>query len=335
MRKKVYQNLGYLEDMHYAYQADYFYQKDDAINVFLNNVKKRKDLDEDFKQKLLNSSVRSGYEIVYYPAHIYQTDTTKSWNTTSTSTSNSSYEGFDIKTTTTTTTRHTRAGYKKVSEAKFKSGCDKLDIEKLNLDKTTRISKNNTIQMYKKDLFFDRKENGNNAVDAGRKASNAKKGDSTYTTWTLHIVFIPIFRYDFEYKGKTYYFEMNLHNGEYITHYKQKGGCAFARISLRIVHILLSLAMFLLPLIALIAGFKAGFIVGAGIIKKLLGVVIPGACVIGGFIMSFYYISTAKEEFEKLFYEPGNQIAELFIAPIITLAIILTLTLVFKGMAFN
>ena len=251
------------------YQADYMYSIEEAIGIFRNNIRNRKDLSQEFKNKALDLPIGRNQEIVYYPAHIYQTDTTKSWNTTSSSTSRSTYEGWDIKTTTTTTTRHTKGGYKKVSEAKFKSTCYELEVEKLDLNQTSQVNnfKSLAIPMYTENLFFTRAESGKNAIAAGKEASNAGKNDSTHTTWSLHVVLIPILRYEFELCGKKCYFEMNLHNGTYITHYKQKGGCAFAHVMMKLGHVALGALAFLLPLLALITGFSKGF-ADVGFFKK-------------------------------------------------------------------
>lgn len=333
MKKTVIQNIANT-DAGYVYEANLAYGANEAFQVFRDNIRKRKDLSDSFKSKALDAPSKKQYEIVYYPAHIYQTDTTKTWNTTSRSSSTSSYDGFDVKTTTTTTTQHTRGGYKKVSEAKFKKSCDYLEIEKFDLNQTTQVSRNISVNMYSKDLFFDRKENGANAVSAGRKASNAKKGDSTFTEWTLHVVLIPVFRFNFEVDGKKCFFEMNLHNGEFITHYKQKGGCAFATAVLRMAHIILSVALFLVPLLALVFGFKAGF-ANVGFIKKVLSVIVLLACLILGFCLGIFGLMTNAVQYEKIFYKTSDQIITLYVTPLIFFAIILVLTLVFKGMGFN
>ncbi len=330
MKKKVSQNLGQVH-AYSVYQANIAYEIADVVKVFKDNINKRKDLSAEFKQKALELGVGRNYEIVYYPAHIYQTDTTKSWNTTNSSTSH--YDGYDVKTTT--TTRHTKGGYQKVSEAKFKSDCSKLDIEKFDLNKTSSVNnfQSLSVPVYADKLFFSYDENNKNAIEAGRKASNAKKGDSTYTKWRLHIVLIPIFRFEFELCGKKCYFEMNLHNGTFITHYKQKGGCAFAKTVMQLGNILLGAATFVLPLLALITGFKAGCN-DAGFLKQAIAILVLGICVIVGLIGGFFVtLGRDSDDYEKIFYEPVY-LVNVYIANIIIFVVVVILSNIFKGMAF-
>lgn len=316
MAEKVNQYLGNINTNH-VYQVNMMYEIDDVVKVFKENIQKRADLSASFKNDAANCSVGRNYEVVYYPVYLYQTDTTKSWTSTSTSTSHYS----DYKVTTTTKTRNTRGGYKGTSGIYVKSDHLELKVKDVDLNETGKVNNfgSITIPVYKKGLFYDQAENKKNGIEAGRKAANAGKGDSTYTIYTINTMLVPIFRYEFEAGGSSKnVFEMNLHNGEFTTLYKQAGGAKFFTTLIKLLYRLGSWLFIILPLISLFSG--GGFL---KVVAKL------ALTVVGGFLC-LVNVGTSKYEFQKMWSRKGGA-AKKLIWFIVKFAIILALSLVLKG----
>lgn len=313
MAEKVNQCLGNIST-NYVYQVNMKYEINDVVKVFKEDVQKRADLSGSFKNDAANCSVGRNYEVVYYPVYLYQTDTTKSWTSTSTSTSHYS----DYKVTTTTKTRNTRGGYKGTSGVYVKSDHLDLKVKNVDLNETSKVSSYGTITIpvYKKGLFYDANENKKNGIEAGRKAANAGKGDSTYTVYTINTMLVPIFRYEFEAGGgKKNVFEMNLHNGEYTTLYKQKGGAKFFTTLIKLLYKFGSLLFIILPLISL---FKAG---------GFFRVVLLLLATVGGFFAAIVNMTESKFEFQKMWTRKGGA-AKKLIRFVVMFAIFLVLALV-------
>ena len=316
MAEKVNQYLGNISTNH-VYQVNMKYEIDDVVRVFKEDIQKRADLSEDFKNTAKNCSIGRNYDVVYYPVYLYQTDTTKSWTTTSTSTSHYS----DYKVTTTTKTRNTRGGYKGTSGVYVKKDHEDLQVKNVDLNATGKVSNYGgiTVPVYKKDLFYNAEENKKNGIEAGRKAANAGKNDSTYTVYTINTMLVPIFRYTFEAGGgKNNTFEMNLHNGEFTTLYKQKGGAKFFTTLIKLLYKFGSLLFILLPLFSL---FSAG---GIGRAVLLILVTIAGA------ITTINFACTSKYAFQKMWSKKAGAVKKL-IAFIVAFVIFLTLSLIIKA----
>lgn len=315
MVEKVNQYLGNIST-NSVYQVNMKYEIDDVVNVFKNDVKKRADLSSAFKSAAEKSSVGRNYEVVYYPVYVYNTDTTKSWTTTRTSTSNYS----DYKVTTTTKTRNTRGGYKGTSGVYVKSDHSVLKVKNVDLNKTGKVSNYGsvTVPVYGKDLFYNAAENKKNGIEAGRKAANAGKNDSTYTVYHINTMLVPIFRYTFEAGGSSKnVFEMNLHNGEYCTLYKQTGGGKFFTTLIKLAYRFGSWLFVILPLISIFGG--PGF--GKGLLLLAAAVV--------GLVMAILYAATSKYEYQKMWSKKGGAVKKL-IKWIITFIIFLVISLILK-----
>ena len=314
MAEKVNQCLGNINTNH-VYQVNMKYEVNDVVKVFKEDIQKRFDLSGEFKNFAQSCSVGRNYEVVYYPVYVYHTDTTKSWTTTSSSTSYHS----DYKVTTTTRTRNTRGGYTGTSGVYVKSDHSDLKIKEVDLDATGKVNGYGsiTVPVYKKGLFFDKDENKKNGIEAGRKAANAGKGDSTYTVYTINTLLVPIFRYEFEADGsKKNVFEMNLHNGEYITSYKQKGAGKFFTIVLTLLYKLVSLLFILLPLMSL---FNTE---GWGILFAL-------ALTVAGFFAFIMFVTTSKYQFQKMWATKGG-FAKKIITFAVVFAVFLAISLIIK-----
>ena len=316
MAEKVNQYLGNIST-NYVYQVNMKYEIDDVVKVFKDDVKKRADLSESFKNAAQNCSVGRNYDVVYYPVYLYQTDTTKSWTTTKTSTSHYS----DYKVTTTTKTRNTRGGYKGTSGIYVKSDHEDLQVKKVDLDATGKVSNYGsvTVPVYKNGLFYDAAENKKNGIEAGREAAGAGKNDSTYTVYTINTLLVPIFRYTFDADGSSKnVFEMNLHNGEYTTLYKQKGGAKFFTTLIKLAYKLGSWLFVLLPLVSLFSA--SGFIGGALLVVTT----------VAGFITAINFCCTSKYAFQKMWSRPGGAVKKFFMF-VIALAIFVILANIFKA----
>lgn len=316
MAQKVNQNLGNIST-NYVYQANMKYEIDDVVKVFKEDIKKRADLSAGFKNDAANSSVGRNYDVVYYPVYLYHTDTTKSWTTTKTSTSHYS----DYKVTTTTKTRNTRGGYKGTSGVYVKKDHEDLQVKNVDLEATGQVSNYKTISVpvYRDGLFYNAEENKKNGIEAGRKAANAGKNDSTYTVYTINTMLVPVFRYTFSAGGSDKnVFEMNLHNGEFTTLYKQSGGGKFFTTLLKILYKFVSFLFIILPLISLFSTSGFGRIIGLIFVT------------IGGIIATINFVCTSKYQFQKMWSVKGGAVKKL-IAFIVVFVIILILSLVLKA----
>lgn len=325
--KKVTQYLGNI-DANYLYEAKINYNVDDVVRVFKNNINNRNDLSSDVKSAALAKPIGRDYELVYYPLYVYKTNTSKSWNTTST------YETEDS--ITTTTTRHTKSGYKGTSEIKVKTDHIELNVKNTNLNNVSEVKGfgSITLNMYEDGLFYSQKENQQNGIEAGRKASGAGKGDSTYTVYTTYVIIVPILRYSFEINGKKYLFEMNLHNGEFVTSYRQKTICQILKVGLNVLYRFVTIGAFLLPLILGISKFASNGCSDAKGFTIFLNIVGLLVCIIAGFILWGFCSGKRKFTFEKIFYSPKT-FFKVFLAPIIIFAVIMAFAIVFTNKAFG
>ena len=326
MKKSLQQYFSNV-DANYVYEAKFNYQIEDVVRVFKDNINKRHDLTDEFKKAALAKPIGKDYELVYYPTYFYKTTTDKTWNTTST---------HETSTTITTTTyRHTSNGHKGTSELRVKTDHKELDVLNVNLSTCGQVSNfgSLTLGVYEKGLFYSKSENKKNGIEEGRKASNATKNQSTYTVYTIYIVIVPILRYQFEINGKTYLFEMNLHNGSFVTSYKQKAICGIAKVALTIAHKLLLAAPIILPIISAISRLADGGFSSNGFFKILLGIVGLIVCVIAGFISLGIFGGKRKFTYERLFYEPKN-IVKVFVWPFVVFLVILALTMICSNAAF-
>ena len=316
MAEKVNQYLGNIST-NSVYQVNMKYEIDDVVKVFKEDIRKRADLSGSFKNTAQNCSVGRNYEVVYYPVYVYNTDTTKSWTTTNTSTSHYS----DYKVTTTTKTRNTRGGYKGTSGVYVKDDHSVLKVKDVDLNETGKVSNYGsiTIPVYGKGLFYDAAENKKNGIEAGRAAANAGKNDSTYTVYHINTMLVPIFRYEFDADGSSKnVFEMNLHNGEYCTLYKQAGGGKFFTTLIKLAYRFGSWAFVLFPLISLFSG--------PGFFKGLLSVVAAAV----GLFTAILYAATSKYEYQKMWSKKGGA-AKKFIKWVVTFVIFLVVSLILKG----
>lgn len=326
MKKTIQQNFANV-DTNYVYEAKFNYEIADVVKVFRDNLNNRHDLDEDFKNAALAMPIGKNYELVYYPTYFYKTNTDKTWRTTSTTETST--------TITTTTYRHTSNGHKGVSDLKVKTDHYELDVLNVNLDTCGQVSNfgSLTLGLYDKGLLYSKEENKKNGIEEGRKASNATKNQSTYTVYTIYMVIVPILRYQFEYKGKKYLFEMNLHNGSFLTDYKQKTICAIASLALNITYRIFTVGAFLLPILAGISRFLSDGCSSNGFLKNLIAVLGLVACIIAGFVCFGAFCGKKKYTFERMMYNPKT-IFKLFIWPAIWFAVIVTVTSICVNTAF-
>ena len=326
MKKSIQQYFGNV-NANYVYEAKFNYQIEDVVRVFKDNINRRHDLTDEVKKAALAMPIGRDYELVYYPTYFYDTDTEKSWNTTSTRETST--------TITTTTYHHTSSGHKGRSALRVKTDHQELDVLNVNLDTCGKVSNfgSLTLGVYEKGLFYSSSENKKNGIEEGRKASGATKDQSTYTIYTIYIVIVPILRYQFEINGKTYLFEMNLHNGSFVTSYKQKVICSIAKVVFNVVHKVLTIGAFLLPIISAISRLINGGFSSNGWGKILLGILGLIACVIAGFVSFGAFSGKRKFTFERIFYEPKT-IVKVFVWPFVVFMIILTLTLVCSNAVF-
>ena len=259
-----------------AYQmfaANMNFSVEQMVAKFKEDANKRHDLSDDFKKFLLSQPIGRDYEIVYYPVYFYNTTTDVSWQTTSTNSQGVYDSGYKLGTIKTTTTySHSKTGIKGSSGLKVKKDHDELDVKKLDLKQTGMITnyRSLNIPVYESGLFFSESENGDNAVSAGRDAAKAKRNQSTYTRYQSQIVLVPIVRYAFEYQGKQCVFEMNLHNGEYVTAYKQKPAHAFVRVTSTIFCKLCFILAMILPIFLVVKGFVDKQAVNGNVINMIL-----------------------------------------------------------------
>ena len=326
MVKTIQQNFANV-NTNYVYEAKFNYEIQDVIKVFRDNLNSRHDLDEGFKNAALSMPIGKNYEIVYYPTYFYKTNTEKTWNTTSTEETST--------TITTTTYKHTSSGHKGTSELQVKASHYELDVLNVNLDTCGQVTnyRSLTLGLYDKDLIYSQSENKKNGIEAGRKASNATKNQSTYTIYTIYMVIVPILRYQFEYDGKKYLFEMNLHNGAFLTDYKQKTICTIASLALNITYRILTIGAFALPIVTMISRFLNAGCSSNGFFTNLLAVLGLFACAIVGFICFGAFCGKKKYTFERMMYQPIN-IFKLFIWPVVWFSIIVTVTSICANIAF-
>lgn len=300
-----------------------------VVQKYKDDLNKRSDLPKSVKNALLTKPVGRDYEVVYYPTYIYRTNTDVSWNTTRKDEGGVYADGHRVGTLkTTSTVSHTKTGIKGVSSLKVKDQHEELDIEKVDLQETGLISnfRSLTISVYQKNLFFTKEENNSNAISAGRDAAKAKSGHSTYTSWQADIVLVPILRYTFEHEGKPYIFEMNLHNGEYCTAYTQKPMNEFFRKISAVMYQLLFLVGVILPIASAVDGFMNKHM-AEGFLKFLL-------CLVGIIVAEIMSIIfwVAFHRRRRFTFERATRslnplsILRPFVAPIVTVAIIATIT---------
>lgn len=126
---------------------------------------------------------------------------------------------------------------------------------------------------------------------------------------------------------------MNLHNGAFVTSYKQKAFCSIAKVVLTVAHKLLLAAPMLLPIISAISRLANGGFSSNGFFKILLGIVGLVTCVIAGFICLGIFGGKRKFTYERLFYEPKT-IVKVFVWPFVVFLVVLALTLICSNAAF-
>ncbi len=243
---------------HGVYEANICFTVEQVLEKFNEDLKNRKDLPADFEYDIKAQAKNKNYEVVYYPAYFYDTMTSLYWQTKETQ-YETTYDSYANKHrhTNVIVHEHSKDGIEGKSKLKVKTDHIELDVLKIDLKKTKSIPnfKSLNLPVYEDNLFYNKKENQSNGISSGREAANAKKDQRTYTLWEAHIVLVPIFRFHFEYKGKIYFFEMNLHNGEYCTRYKQKPLNTIKRITTRVVYSLANIFSMLLPIIMVVDGF--------------------------------------------------------------------------------
>lgn len=326
--KTVTQNLNEIS-VHQAYQANIKYNAEQIAAKCKEDANTRHDLSDDFKKHLLSQPVGRNCEIVYYPVYFYNTSTDLSWTTTSTRNSDVYEGGQYYNVTTTTTTSHSKTNLKGTSDMKVKTSHNELRISEIDLAQTAQISnyKSKSIPVYESGLFYTNEENRQNAIEAGRKAANAKRNQSSYTRWSAYLILVPVARYVFEYEGKECLFEMNLHNGEVVTAYKQKGLNVFLRAFVRVIRGLYSFTGIFLPIIVTVYGFMFRQLITDSIFEMVLSFAGMAAAVIIGFVGWGAFAVTRSFTYEKAtsLRRPFDYI-KLFIAPHIVAAIVLVIT---------
>lgn len=130
---------------------------------------------------------------------------------------------------------------------------------------------------------------------------------------------VPVFRYTFSAGGSDKnVFEMNLHNGEFTTLYKQSGGGKFFTTLLKILYKFVSFLFIILPLFSLFSTSGFGRIIGLIFVT------------IGGIIATINFVCTSKYQFQKMWSVKGGAVKKL-IAFIVVFVIILILSLVLKA----
>ena len=248
-----------------VYEADMNFTVEQMVEKFKTDVNKRVDLSKDFKKCLLSQPVGRNYEIVYYPVYFYNTESELSWDTKRSKESDVyavRHIVGSIKTTITTT--HTKGGVSGSSEyGEVKTQHLELAVAGIDKSQTAKINNFRSIVLpvYEDELFFDNRENGKNAQSVAEISAKTKRGQSVeVVSYSAHIVLVPIARYVFEYKGKEYFFEMNLHNGKYVTKYRQKPFSAIINGLTKLLFLLMHGIVLLFPLMRSVYGiFIEGF----------------------------------------------------------------------------
>ena len=99
-------------------------------------------------------------------------------------------------------------------------------------------------------------------------------------------------------------FIVHLHNGSFVTSYNQKVICSIAKVVFNIVHKVLTIGAFLLPIISAISRLVNGGFSSNGWGKIIFGILGLIACVIAGFVSFGAFSGKRKFTFERIFYEP-------------------------------
>ena len=231
-----------------------------VMEEFRHDVKKRIDLSRKFKQSILAQAEKMNYELVYYPVYFYRTESDLSWDTSRSQNTNV-YSGLDkVGTlTTTTTTTHTRAGiWGSSSRGRVKREHVELDVETVSEKETSELKNFRalTIPVYEEGLFFNKAENNENIIRVARDSSKADYDVNVSVNWArTKILLVPILRFVFDYNGRYYIFEMNLHNGQFVTRYKQRLVSACVKVLTRGLRALMSFSIMLIPVARLVLGF--------------------------------------------------------------------------------
>ena len=241
-----------------VYEAKIKVDVEQVVKTFKEDIAKRTDIPKSKKADLANKPIGKDYELVYYPVYFYTTTTDLKWTTQNVNKTKYYAGSYHVATETQTTTyEHEKRGIKGKSDFYVKREHIELGINDIDKNEIYVVenSGSKSISVYEKDLFYTAEENKKNGIEAGRKAANAKDNQGSYTIYNIHIILVPVVRYQFEYEGKNYLFEMNVHNKSYCTDYPKKALFAFNKCLFSVLHKLIMVTGFLLPIAGLVYTF--------------------------------------------------------------------------------
>lgn len=237
----------------YVTTAGYYEEGFAGLALFMEDLRKRKDIHKKIKDELMDNDWSRG--IVYYPVYSVYTIGTYTRKYTSHH-SDGIYDGhtkigsvnYSVDNVT------SRSGVKKSSK-KMKSRFDELALDPcrvLHLEESEEVSKQqDNIYIYAQNLYMSDHEMKQLARDVAKDGEDRKTSHDI--TYYISMFLVPIERYLYEYKGKILTYEVNLNNGNVISkNVPQKISAKLLKACLYLINLFIRIAMLFLPIFSIV-----------------------------------------------------------------------------------